>query len=77
MADKNVLVAIIGEDPDTKDVLYRGLKEFPIQKIILIMQEQHEKKAQSIKKDLERFKISVEFEYINNKSSLEGAEPIG
>lgn len=71
MEDKNVLVAIIGEDPDTKDVLYRGLKEFPIQKIILITEEKHEKKAQSIQKDLEKFKIPVEFEYIQNRSSLE------
>ncbi len=66
-----VVIAVIGEDHDAEEVLYNPIKNFPPEKIILILEERFLAKGEKIKKDLEKFSIPVEFEKIGNKKSLE------
>lgn len=66
-----VVIAIIGEDNDAEEVLYRPIRNFPPEKIILILEERFLARGEKIKKDLEKFNIPIEFEKINDKKSLE------
>lgn len=64
---KNLIVAIIGEDTDAGEVLFKGFKEFPAQKVVLLVKEGYEDRSEVIVKDLDKFSI----EYDIRKCSLE------
>ncbi|NUN11770.1 winged helix-turn-helix transcriptional regulator [Candidatus Micrarchaeota archaeon] len=51
---KFVMVAVIGEDSDAEEYLYKGLKEFPTNRIILITEEKHLNKTKKIKEKLDK-----------------------
>ncbi len=59
--DENVMVAIIGKDQDSSEVLSLGLKEFPSRKVILIFEQAFATKAKKISNELARQKVSTEF----------------
>ena len=54
---KNIVVAPMGSN---LDALFIGIREFPTEKIYLIVDENKINNAERAKKDLERFKIPVE-----------------
>lgn len=67
----NTLVAVIGKDYDAEDILYRSLKEFPSDKIVLIVEQEHMAAANRVRERLAKFGIPVEFEKASNTQSLE------
>jgi len=54
---KNIVIAPMGSN---LDALFIGIREFPTEKIYLIVDENKINNAERAKKDLERFKIPVE-----------------
>jgi DNA-binding MarR family transcriptional regulator len=66
-----IVVGIVGEDSDAADVLYMGMRDFPAERVVLITEREFEKKCENIIKDLERFKIPTEIEYVKQKESME------
>lgn len=71
---KNTIIAPLGENVDT---LYLSIREFPTEKIILITPENRLKKAEGIKKDLEKFKIPVKINKIDGNLWEEIFKTIG
>ncbi|MBI2575365.1 hypothetical protein HYV82_05770 [Candidatus Woesearchaeota archaeon] len=67
----NTLVAVIGKDHDAEDILYRSLKEFPSDKVVLIFEQEHMAAAHRVRDRLSKFGIPVEFEKAANTGSLE------
>ena len=57
---KNLIIGIIGEDEDAGEVLFKGFKEFPAQKAVLLVKEGYEDRADLIVKDLNKFGIESE-----------------
>ena len=53
----NIVIAPVGEN---SDALFVGIREFPTEKIVLLSNKSYIDKANSIKKDLEKFKIPVQ-----------------
>lgn len=53
---KYVVIAPLG---DNMDALFKGIKEFPTERIILITPKNKKKEAEGIVKDLSKFKIPV------------------
>lgn len=68
---KNTLVAVMGADPDAEDILYRSLKDFPSDKIILIVDKESIQAAQRIRDSLAKFGIAVEHEKVQNTKSMD------
>ncbi|MFH1750116.1 MAG: DUF6293 family protein [Candidatus Micrarchaeota archaeon] len=68
---KTIMVAIVGEDGDAPDVLYRGLREFSSEKVVLLSEKGHSGKAEAIRRELERMKIPVVIESLLNRTSME------
>ena len=64
---KNIVIAPMG---DNMDALFVGIKEFQTEKIILITPEKYQQEADSIIKDLDRFKVPA------NKINVKGATEI-
>jgi len=65
------MVAIIGDDSDAPDVLYRGLREFSSDRVVLLSEAKHASRSEGIKKDLERMKIPVTTESLSSRVSME------
>ena len=68
---KNLIVAIIGEDTDAGDVLFKGFKEFLAQKVVLLVKEGYEDRLEAIVKDLEKFSIEYEIKYCSFSPQME------
>ena len=58
---RTIVVAPVG---DNIDALFVGLREFPVQKVILITPPERIKTAQQVRVDLEKFKIEVAIEEV-------------
>jgi DNA-binding transcriptional ArsR family regulator len=56
---------------DHMESLFVGIKEFPTEKIILISSESRRHEAESIKKDMDKFKIPTHIMYIEGKTEIE------
>lgn len=65
------MIGILGPDNDALDVLYRGMKGFGIDKVIVIAAKEFEYKAQEAKKDLEKFRIPVDIYKIKDHKHME------
>jgi len=65
---RTIVIAPVG---DNIDALYIGLREFPVQKVILLSPPNRIKTAQGVKKDLDKFKIDVSIEEVKG-NLLEG-----
>ncbi|HLC47662.1 MAG TPA: DUF6293 family protein [Candidatus Norongarragalinales archaeon] len=68
---RSTMVAIIGDDSDAPDVLYRGLREFSSDRVVLLSEAKHASRSEGIKKDLERMKIPVTTESLSSRVSME------
>ncbi|MFH0971035.1 MAG: DUF6293 family protein [Candidatus Micrarchaeota archaeon] len=68
---KTVMVSIVGEDADGSDILYRGLREFASEKVVLLSEASHTDDVARIKRDLEKLKIPVVAETILKRVSME------
>src|SRR3989344_7038440 len=71
MKMRSTMVAIIGDDSDAPDVLYRGLREFSSVRGVLLSEAKHASRSEGIKKDLERMKIPVTTESLSSRVSME------
>lgn len=60
---KSVIIAPVG---DNVDALFIGLKELNVEKVVLIATKRLERKAESMMKDLQKFKIPAELVRIEN-----------
>ena len=58
---KYILIAPVGEDMDS---MFLGLKEFSVEKVILISTKDKSAKANKAKEDLEKFKMNVSITYL-------------
>lgn len=67
----NLVIAIIGEDEDAGEVLFKGFKKFPAQKVVLLVKEGQNEKAKDIIKDLEKFGIEYEERVVSEFLELE------
>ncbi|MFH1443713.1 MAG: DUF6293 family protein [Candidatus Micrarchaeota archaeon] len=68
---KSTMVAIIGPDADSDDVLYRGIREFSPEKVVLLSEAAHTQRTEKIRKDLEKLKIPVISEQLEKRTSME------
>lgn len=68
MSLKHVVIAPF---EDYLEGLFAGVREFPTEKIILLVPEAKSMNAERAKKELEKFRIPVEIETIENPDSLE------
>jgi hypothetical protein len=68
---KSTMVAIIGSDADSSDVLYQGLREFSSEKVVLLAEGGHMNSAEKIKRDLEKMKIPAVLEPLETRTSME------
>lgn len=57
--DKHVMIAPVGEKPEA---IFIGIRDFPVERLILLVQESGMKVAQKVKHDVEKFKIPVHIE---------------
>jgi hypothetical protein len=57
---KNLIIGVIGEDDDAGEVLFKGFKEFQAQKVVLLVKEGYEFRADEIILDLDKFGIEHE-----------------
>jgi hypothetical protein len=55
-----VLISIIGEDDDAKEVLFKGFKEFSAKKVILLVKEGYEEHSKKIIKGLSLLHVNFE-----------------
>lgn len=67
----NTLVAIIGEDRDAEEVLFKGFKNFYPESIILLTKSKCLKSSKKIKSNLSKFDINIDIEEISNFPQLE------
>lgn len=67
----NVVVAVIGEDSDASEILFKGFKKFPAKIVYLIVKKNYKKKAEDIKKELSKFDIDVTMDLASNFLELE------
>ncbi len=58
---KHIIIAPVGGESDT---IFLGIKEFPTERVVLIAEPDHLREAESIKADLERFKIPTRVERV-------------
>ncbi len=68
---KSTMVAIIGSDSDSSDILYRGLREFSSDKVVLLSEASNLDAVGKIRKDLEKLKVPVVSETIEKRTSME------
>jgi hypothetical protein len=68
---KSTMVAIIGSDADSSDVLYQGLREFNSDKVVLLAESGHMNSAEKIKRELEKMKIPAVLEPLETRTSME------
>ena len=67
----NLVIAVIGEDEDAGEVLFKGFKKFPAQKVVLLVKEGQSSKAKEIEKDLDKFGIEYEERNVSEFLELE------
>lgn len=67
----NLVVAIVGEDNDVKEVLFKGFNNFLPSKVILLAKEKYQKKAEKISKSLSERGIEPIISKISNSITLE------
>lgn len=67
----NTLVAIVGEDSDVEEILFKGLKIFYPQSIVLLTKQKYLKKSKNIEKNLEKFDIKIKIIEVSNFLQLE------
>jgi hypothetical protein len=68
---KSAMIAIVGNDKDGADVLYRGLREFSSDKVVLLAESADMPSAEKIKHDLEKLKVPVVIESLQKRTSME------
>lgn len=68
---ENIVIAIIGEDRDAEDVLFKGFKNFNPEKVILLTKEGYEKKSELISKNLTKFNIESNLKKVSSFLHLE------
>lgn len=68
---KNIIVAVIGEDKDADEILYKCFKKFYPQELVLLTKEKYEKKSSRIAREMEKFEIPVKIELISNFPHME------
>ncbi len=69
--NKNIIVAIIGEDDDAGEVLFKGFKEFSPDKVILLVKKNYVLKAKEIMGSLEKFGIESELKEVSENMQME------
>jgi DNA-binding transcriptional ArsR family regulator len=65
---KNIVIAPMG---DHMDSLYVGLKEFPTEKVVLLCPQNYKKEVETVKKDLEKFKIDCHVINVKGETEIE------
>ncbi len=68
---ENILIAIIGEDSDASEMLFKGFKKFTPSKVVLLVKKKYEKKINSIEKELSKFGISSEHYLVSDFLHME------
>ena len=67
----NVIVAIIGEDKDADEILFKGFKSFKPDIAVLFVKEKYEKKGKKISKELDKFNVETKITSVPNFLKLE------
>lgn len=67
----NVLLAIIGEDNDAKEILIKGFSHFLPETVILLTKSKYVKKSEKIKKELAKLNIETYSVDVSNYLHLE------
>jgi len=67
----NVQVAIIGEDSDAKEILFKGFKMFSPDIVVLIVKEKYIRKGEKIEKSLKELDINSKIFKVGNSLVLE------
>lgn len=67
----STLVAVLGEDGDAEQVVFKSLRDFPSEKVILITEQQFMDKANRLMKDLSRLGIESEYQKVKSIKSME------
>ncbi len=67
----NIVVAIIGEDSDAEEILFKGFKKFSPTRLILLVKKGYIKKADKIQKNLEKFNVESEQREVSSFLYLE------
>lgn len=64
-------IVIVPYDGGSADGLFLGIREFPTERVILLVAQAHEKDSQKIKNELNRFKVPVDIHLVKDENSLE------
>ncbi len=65
---EHVTVGIVGGDSDASEIFFLGFKLFPADKVVIITSHEHQKAAERLALDLEKFKVPCQKRVLNELS---------
>lgn len=68
---KNIVIAILGEDEDARDILFEGFKKFEPDEVILLVKKDYKKKGKEIIKELNSKSILYKSQTISSEPHIE------